>query len=478
MHAITNIFQNDELAVDFYPSAPAENKMLAITFTPFSIGGGATLEGAGYATDFMLHHGFDVVAIKSARNVWYQNLSHEILKSINRFIGDSGINYSKRVAYGSSMGGYAAIQFSRALNIDVVLALSPQFEIDGADDKRWANAAAKITFAHRINQDTLSNQCKYFVAYDPNTADELHVQKLRRFLPPSQLIEIKTPFSGHPSAYFLAETHILHGLVLDAFRGEYASNPLIRSRRHQSKTYLLELSRALLAKDKPRSALLAIEHALRLDTSAPALYLQQSVVLLALDQREEAIIAAKAASAMTADPELLVALVDQFMALHEGELALDTINRAIAIDASRGELVTLKMFVCSEFGFTDAAAEAFKSQISIAVASPELLAALADKFSQQQDGKLALKAINQAIAVDCNRQDLVRRKIDVCEKFGDLDAAIDASEKLLLRANLEMSVVIQAIRLHKRYGGVRHYIRAAQLSFLLAKLYIKSKIAT
>ena len=176
-----NVLRSDDLTIDFFSRGDSQNTSIAFTFTAFTPstkGEKDTLVGVGFGGELLLRNGFDVVAFKSAKNLWYQNLSAEMLADVENFISNSSISYAKRVAYGSSMGAYAAILFSRALKVDIVLALSPQFEIDQPYDQRWQSLAQQIDFKHRIDSNSISDSCKYFVAYDPKNADILHIQKL------------------------------------------------------------------------------------------------------------------------------------------------------------------------------------------------------------------------------------------------------------------------------------------------------------
>ena len=53
------------------------------------------------------------------------------------------------MTYGSSMGGYAALRFARALRADAILALSPQYSIDPAVvpwEDRWRQDGARIAW--------------------------------------------------------------------------------------------------------------------------------------------------------------------------------------------------------------------------------------------------------------------------------------------------------------------------------------------
>lgn len=76
----------------------------------------------------LLRNGYDVDSIKSTEDDWFQHLSPELFDRIDRLGAQP--QYLRSVAYGSSMGGYVAIAFSRRFRLDRVLALlSPQFTI-------------------------------------------------------------------------------------------------------------------------------------------------------------------------------------------------------------------------------------------------------------------------------------------------------------------------------------------------------------
>ncbi len=307
------------------------------------------LDGSGYATDFLVQHGFDVIAVKSAKNLWYQNLSLDMLASINEYVQRLGINYQKRVAYGSSMGGYASIQFSGKLECDVVLAISPQFEIDAAYDLRWAFAAKDIVIVHRIEANALSTKCKYFVVFDPATMDELHVKRLRDLLDPTQLTELETPFSGHPSANYLAETGLIQEVALSILKHESTANLDIGARRHHSKTYFYELSKSLLGESNCADALAAIDSAIEMDGSVAEFHLQRSIVLFGMHDVNAAIESAKCARANTNNPDWLAAIAHRFRLLGNSELALEAVNKAIAVAPSRLDLLRLKIDICRDF---------------------------------------------------------------------------------------------------------------------------------
>ena len=327
------LFRSEELAIDFFSWGGDSDKNIAITFTPFGTNGEISLDGVGYGGELLLRNDFDIVAIKSAKNLWYQNLSLENIALVERFISTYPTKYIKRVGYGSSMGGYAAIQFSRALKLDIVLALSPQFEIDKPYDQRWAEAARGIQFQHRIDPTAIATDCKYFIAYDPETADSRHVEKIRELVSKGQLVEITTPYAGHPSAYYLAETGQIQKLAISVLKNGSIDHNVVNAHRMRSKTYLYELSKRLTLKNKNESALLVIDRALAIDPNVSALLLQKSIVLNNLGRFEAALkVAHEARQKLINEAHLMASLSVHLFDLQDYKGGLELIEQAISIE--------------------------------------------------------------------------------------------------------------------------------------------------
>ena len=327
------LFRSEELAIDFFSWGGDSDKNIAITFTPFGTNGEISLDGVGYGGELLLRNDFDIVAIKSAKNLWYQNLSLENIALVERFISTYPTKYIKRVGYGSSMGGYAAIQFSRALKLDIVLALSPQFEIDKPYDQRWAEAARGIQFQHRIDPTAIATDCKYFIAYDPETVDVRHVEKIREFISHGQLVEITTPYAGHPSAYYLAETGQIQKLAISVLKNGSIGHVRVNAHRARSKTYLYELSKRLTLKNKNESALLVIDRALAIDPNVSALLLQKSIVLNNLGRFEAALkVAHEARQKLNNEAHLMASLSVHLFDLQDYKGGLELIEQAISIE--------------------------------------------------------------------------------------------------------------------------------------------------
>jgi hypothetical protein len=82
---------------------------------------------------------------------------------------------SRRIGYGASMGGYAALRFSNALNMDEVLAFSPQFSIDRVKvpfEHRWEQHAALLDFSAEGME--ISQSARHHIVFDPRSIDLNH----------------------------------------------------------------------------------------------------------------------------------------------------------------------------------------------------------------------------------------------------------------------------------------------------------------
>lgn len=354
-----NLFSSEGLRVDYFQAGESRVRQLAFTFTPFTLGNDLTLAGTGYGGDFLLKNHYDIIAFKSIRNNWYQDVSPELLAAVEEFAGSFEPAYERRVGYGSSMGAYAAVQFSRALNLDVVLGLSPQFAIDEDFDRRWAVPAQAIEFRHRLDASAISPRCKYYFVYDPETADRLHIDKFRELIGAAQIVEVRTPFSGHPSAHFLAETGSIQSLALAALAGGEIDSDAINAKRDLSRTYHHELSRHLAARSKHKSALALIDRAITMEEK-PDYFFHRAIVLSKLDDRAAALAAAhQAVEKIQTDPHAISRLAEIMVKYKDFAGARAAVERAISLDASVAGFHILRAAIC-------AATRDFPSAISAA----------------------------------------------------------------------------------------------------------------
>jgi len=255
----TDIFRLDHLRV-----AGRRVDRLACSFTAW---GEQRLDGPGFGGSFLLAQGYDVLAFKMVRNNWYQVLPRELFDRIGAWLQPYA--YRRRVGYGASMGGYAAIQFSGLLELNQVLALSPQYRIDEAFDTTWAPWARDLEFHYRIEPECLAPGCRYLIVYDSKDEDQLHVERIAQVIPAERLSLVPLPHAGHPVVTYLAEAGLLKEVSARGLdTGDLGGMDLL-GRRRQSSTHLWALSMAALRRGHPQLSLAAIERAIAIDPQRP-----------------------------------------------------------------------------------------------------------------------------------------------------------------------------------------------------------------
>jgi hypothetical protein len=234
------LYETETLKVEHFKS-DRRNGSVAFIFSPF---GNKILSGNLYGGNFLLENGFDVVNFKTTEYDWFQSVPDEIFSQIGAICRKE--NYQRRVSMGSSMGGYAAICFSRLLECDIVLAFSPQYTIRNHFDVRFADYGDRIEWRYAIDEASICHHAQYYLVYDSFDDDRKHVAELRKIIRSERLTEVITAFSGHSTTVYLLETGLLKKLTLGILRDNRAPgrNELKQNRR-SSIEYLKTISSRL-----------------------------------------------------------------------------------------------------------------------------------------------------------------------------------------------------------------------------------------
>lgn len=213
-----------------------------------------TLDRSGFGEDFLRSRGIDAVHVLSRDNYWYQ---HPELPEALAAIAASTGRYEHVFAYGSSMGGFAALHYGSGCGARVGIAISPQYSVDpevAPFEDRWLFDASRI--AHR--RDEMAPLPLQYIIYDPQDArDRAHFEL---FAARSPTIGLRVPYAGHPAGSYLHETQMfeplfsgVHGRTLDAIPFERE----LRARRRMSGQYFFALSRRIPAYRRQQKVALA-----------------------------------------------------------------------------------------------------------------------------------------------------------------------------------------------------------------------------
>ena len=179
-----------------------------VTFDSYSDTRG--LDRPGFGQRFFEHEQIDAVHVIARWNNWYQ---HDDMFAVCKAAAAVARDHRRVYAYGSSMGGYAAIRFARLVGAQAAIALSPQFSIDRAAarfERRWTGDAERIDFSVERQMRRRLARLAY-VCYDPFDLDRRHVELFRN---ETALIELPIRHGGHPVTGFMAEAGLLGEFVV------------------------------------------------------------------------------------------------------------------------------------------------------------------------------------------------------------------------------------------------------------------------
>ncbi|MDO7836016.1 tetratricopeptide repeat protein [Sphingobium sp. HBC34] len=268
------LYGNGHTSIEYLTRATPSTK-LGITFSSY---GDLDLSQPGFAEDFLIERGYDVLTLKCNINNWFQDVSADVLKSV---MGQLPA-YDEIITYGSSMGGYAAMYFAQTVGARTCIALSPQFSIDPSIvsfESRWAGDAARIHFTHeRLDDMIVHGGTTYYVLFDPHTLDKQHAEMMTAAC--NRVLAIAVPHSGHPSILALQEMELLAG-VFDSLAVGQIPDLGVEAHKHRrnSPSYFYSLAHSCLDKGKLATAERLLAHACEISDRAD-IQLSYSRVLL------------------------------------------------------------------------------------------------------------------------------------------------------------------------------------------------------
>lgn len=175
----------------------------------------------GFGETYLMKRGVSAVHFISKDNHWWQ--TPEPIEAI-RTLRESGLlDGDRRITlYGSSMGGYAALIYSRALRPHQVVVFSPQYSINPKRvpfEQRWRAYAARLSFDHDDMAAGISPDTEIKAVFDPFfLPDARHVDMIESHRPVER---IAISFAGHNTARMMQEvgliTEVTDKLILGGF---------------------------------------------------------------------------------------------------------------------------------------------------------------------------------------------------------------------------------------------------------------------
>jgi len=191
---------------------------------------------------------FNVLGSMHKHKSWFPKSSMwNMLQAIAELIAP----FQQRIAYGGSMGGYAAIKYSNLLNVQRVVAMVPQYSIDPEDveDARYNMFyQPELNEGMRIEAEDVSPEREYILVYDPYcTEDRAHYLKLEAVLPQHHVLHL--PFTGHDAIAVLASSELLYDFLLHEYDESYFYQKMRRVKKN-SKFYYRKVIENILPRHR------------------------------------------------------------------------------------------------------------------------------------------------------------------------------------------------------------------------------------
>lgn len=376
-----------------YGVRPFASDRVVITFAPVTFP--ADLDQPGFGEAFLRKHGIDAVHVVPASNAWYQ---YPDMPDALEAVAARTSHYPCRVAYGSSMGGYAAINFSAHLDVHRIIAISPQFSIDPQklpDDRRWRHEAERIDFLHDHIAELRPASRQIYVVYDNrNALDSQHVARIAQSV---ALTEVGLAFAGHPAAAGLAETGLLSRMVRQMIVGDFDAPALAAefAERSPATAAYLASQAAMLPDDQVQEKLRLMRRVVELRPGG--VYSHQLSDLLSRSGAHD--------EALTIQRSLIAGYGDLAELNYSLALTLERAGRlSEAIEAARAALAgaadsATAWLLCgrllAEGGEPAEAETCMRKAIELAPSAPEAIFRLSRLFGQQ--GRRA-EAVEAALA--------------------------------------------------------------------------------
>jgi hypothetical protein len=208
------------------------------------------------------------VGIKTARNDWYQSLE---MLAVCAAVRERTQGF-RRIGYGGSMGGYAAINFAEDLELAEIIAVCPQFSIDPARvpfEHRWLAEARTTSFcidkiapiAGDLPDSPPPYRARGWLIHDPLTIDRHHADLIRAH---HDLVPVPVYYGGHDQMLMLQQSGVFSDLLLDMVHGRFAmdrSMAALRTQRRNSAIFWLNFATALAAHGRHTAAERALARA-------------------------------------------------------------------------------------------------------------------------------------------------------------------------------------------------------------------------
>lgn len=253
------LIDDDEIRIDWLRFGGQRSDTLVVTFDPLAY----LTDKPPFGHDFLRRQGVDLLAVRKKKDNFYQPLSRAaFVAALQPLLG----LYRRVVAYGSSLGAYAALYFCRDVDCTVI-ASSPRVSAHPRyGDALWQS---RVAFRHELFDARTTPRCTAHILYDPKDRID------RPFIEDHVLLQfpaahvMRLPYSGHPTNHFLSEIGFIAPFVRAVVARDSLPAPDL-SRKGQSAAYLVTLAQACTGRGKPGWSERLVDRALQINPHHPA----------------------------------------------------------------------------------------------------------------------------------------------------------------------------------------------------------------
>ena len=245
-----------------------------------------TTGAMGFGERFLLKRGYGVCAFRCTTSSWYHWVDEGVLRRARGWMETAGAE--RRIGYGSSMGGYGAIRFAKALELDRVVAFAPQASLVASFERRWRAELRRAGAHYPVVPSDRSEGTAYEAYFDPTHGPDARQVELLRAALGDALRPIPLRYAGHRIADALLQAGLLKGAIRAPITPTQWSE-----RRRRSWNYLLRLADGAIKPPHrhPRVAEVLSQKALELDPKNVEALRTLGSALLQQERPSEAIVA-------------------------------------------------------------------------------------------------------------------------------------------------------------------------------------------
>lgn len=272
------IFEDDQIRVIFLKGT---SKELVVSFGDLiSRAKGLSIN----AEKSLVKYDYNVLGIMPKLKSWFPQVS---MQNMMEHVQPILENFDTIVGYGGSMGGYAAIKYSKLLQMSRVISFVPQFSIDPQDveDRRYADFFdVTLNRDMQITASDLKADAEYIIVYDPYyKEDREHYLKIRKLIP--KLNTLKLPFTGHEALSVLASSSLLNDFIRHPYDQGYFYQQM-RSVKKNSKFYYRTVISNLMSRHSAALGRILRNNELHLDDQYFDANLKQLITRVMLSKRQ------------------------------------------------------------------------------------------------------------------------------------------------------------------------------------------------